>query len=116
IAILLELTVVFDAEIMFKEILRYIPPELSLQIPSIDFEEHEAELLLFEKHLHNEYYVECIERIPDESKRWTEELNFKKFKKFVAEKKSPLPKYRTDLSGMSFLRYLAHSYYKNEIL
>lgn len=116
IAILLELTVIFDSKELFKEILSIIDDNLSLQIVSIDFKAHNVEQLLFEKHLHNEYFVECIERVSDGLKLLKNEANFNDFKKSVIAKKEPLIEFRTDKLGLSFIRYLAHSYYKNEIL
>lgn len=116
LATLLELTVVFNSEDLFKEIISIIDDNLSLQIVSIDFNSFEVEPLLFKKNLHNEYYVECIERISDSLRLLKNESNFEDFKKSVHEKIEPLPKYRTDAMGFSFIRYLAHSYYKNELL
>ncbi|MEH7889524.1 hypothetical protein [Elizabethkingia meningoseptica] len=116
LAILLELTVVFRSNVMFEEVLKYIDKELSLQIVSIDSEEYDVEQLLFEKHLHNEYYVDCIERVSDGSKLLKDEMDYEGFKKSIIDKKTPIPKYRTDDAGLPFLRYLAHSYFKNEIL
>ncbi|OPB97922.1 hypothetical protein [Elizabethkingia occulta] len=116
LAILLELTVVFNSEPMFKEVLKYIDKDLSLQIVSIDTDEYDVEQLLFEKHLHYEYYVDCIERVSDGSKLLKDEKDYEGFKKSIVGKKIPIPVYRTDSAGLPFLRYLAHSYFKNEIL
>lgn len=116
IATLLELMVVFNSKEMFEEILKYIDNDLSMQIASISFEEYDVEQLLFEKHLHNEYHVECIERLPKSLKYLKVEKDFESFKKSTKDKIESLHEYRTDKAGYSFLRYLAHSYYKNEIL
>ena len=107
IATILELIVIFDSEDMYQEIKKYLNKDLSLQIVSINFEEYNVEQLLFEKHLHKEYYVDCMDKLPDD---------FEKFKTVVKSKVLYKYNYRTDNQGFSFLRYLAHSYFKNEIL
>ncbi|WP_417361514.1 hypothetical protein [Galbibacter sp.] len=116
IAFLLEISAVLNYQSLFDILFQYIPRELSLQIPSITFENNDVELLFFEKNLHKEYYIESIERKPDETTFWVDDPDFQKFKEFTISKQDVLPRYRTDDQGMSFLRYLAHSYYKNEIL
>ncbi len=116
LAILLELTVVFDSEELFQEILSTIDTDLSLQIASIDFNKFNVEHLLFEKHLHNEYYVDCIERTQDGMEFIKNEADFEKFKQSVLEKREDSHSFETDTLGLSCIRYLAHSYYKNEIL
>lgn len=116
IAILLEICLIFDNESLFKEILSFIDDDLSLQIVSIDSNKFNVEQLLFEKNLHNEYYVDCIERVDNGLKLLKNEADFKKFKKSVIEKKETPNQYETDNLGLSCIRYLAHSYFKNEIL
>lgn len=107
LATVLELLVIFNSEDMYREFKKHIKEDLSLQIVSINFEEYNVEQLLFEKHLHNEYYVDCMEKLPED---------FEEFKARVKTKILPNQEYRTDNAGFSFLRYLAHSYFKNEIL
>jgi len=116
LAVLLEVTVIFNAEFLFKEILSFIEDKLSLQIVSIDDTKYKVEQLLFEKHLHNEYYVDCIERVQDGLKLLKSDANFTEFKKSIIEKKESAKSYVTDELGFSCIRYLAHSYFKNEIL
>lgn len=116
IAILLEVCTVFHAENLFKEILSFIDSKLSLQIVSISSTEFNIEELLFEKHLHNEYYVDCINLDEDENHSLTEKRNFINFKKSVIEKKENEISFITDDLGLACIRYLAHSYFKNEIL
>lgn len=116
IAVLLEICIIFDSEELFKEILSFVDEKLSIQIVSIDFESHNVEQLLFEKHLHNEYFVECIDRVQDGLKLLKDEQNFSEFKKSVLDKKEIPYQYKTDVLGLSCIRYLAHSYFKNEIL
>ena len=116
LAILLEITVIFDAEFLFKEILSFIDDKFSLQIVSIDATKFNIEQLIFEKHLHDEYYVDCIDRVKDGLKLLKNESNFIEFKKSVLEKKDSIKSYATDNLGLSCIRHLAHSYYKNEIL
>ena len=116
IAILLEICLVFDNESLFKEILSFIDNDLSLQIVSIDSDKFNIEQLLFEKNLNEEYYVDCIERVQNGLKLLKNEADFKEFKISVIEKKEAPNQYETDSLGLSCLRYLAHSYFKNEIL
>jgi len=116
IAILLEICTVFNSEGLFKEILSFIDETLSLQIVSIDADAHNVELLLFEKNMNNEYYVDCIERVQDGLKLLKNEANFSEFKKSVIDKIEPKLSFETDKLGLSCIRYLAHSYFKNEIL
>ncbi|KQK26106.1 hypothetical protein AR438_11030 [Chryseobacterium aquaticum] len=116
LAILLEICTVFNSKELFKKILSFIDDTLSLQIVSIDFSNAEVEKMLFDKHLYNEYYVECIERVQDGLTLLKAEADFTKFKKSVLDKKEPLTLYETDALGLSCVRYLAHSYFKNEIL
>lgn len=116
LAILLEITIIFNSEDLFNEILSFIDESLSLQIVSIDSSKYKVEQLLFEKHLHNEYYVDCIERVQDGLKLLKNEADFGEFKKSVLEKKELPNSYETDILGLSCIRYLAHSYFKNEIL
>jgi len=118
IAILLEMSVVFDAEKLFKEILSILDDNLSLQIVSIDSKKYDIEKLLFEKNLHSEYYVDCIERTNDGLQLLKNEANFINFKNSVLEKRESTSEidYKTDECSLSCIRYLAHSYHKNEIL
>ncbi len=116
LAILLEISLIFNSESLFNKILSFIDKDLSLQIVSIDPNKHNVEQLLFEKNLHNEYFVDCIERVKDGLKLLKDEADFIEFKKSVLEKKEPPISFKTDILGLSCVRYLAHSYFKNEIL
>ncbi len=116
IAILLEMTTIFKSEELFRTILSFIDDDLSLQIATIDFSKHDVELLLFKEHLHKEYYIEEIERNLDGIKLFKDEANFKEFTEAVIKRKKSITDYKTDQLGLSCIRYLAHSYYKNEIL
>lgn len=116
LAILLEISAIFNSEFLFKEILSFIDDDLSLQIVSIDTNIYNVELMLFEKNLNEEYYVDCIERVQDGLKRLKNDGNFIEFKKSILEKRETVKSYETDKLGLSSIRYLAHSYYKNEIL
>lgn len=113
LAIMLEITTVFNSKFLFNEILSFIDEHLSLQIVSIDSGKYNIEQLFFEKHLHNEYFVECIERVENGLKLLKNEANFTEFKKSVIEKKETPNSYKTDALGLSCVRYLAHSYFKN---
>lgn len=116
LAILLEISLIFNSENLFNEILSFIDKDLSLQIVSIDSNKYNVEQLLFERNLHNEYFVDCIERVQDGLKLLKNEANFSEFRKSVLEKKESLISFKTDVLGLSCIRYLAHSYFKNEIL
>lgn len=116
LAILLEITVVFKSESLFNKILSFIDNSLSLQIVSIDFSRFDVEAMLFEKHLHQEYYVDCINRAQEGLMLPENGANFNLFKKSIIGKKEEAKSYITDDLGFSCIRYLAHSYYKNEIL
>ncbi|WP_312824862.1 hypothetical protein [Epilithonimonas sp.] len=116
LAILLEICVIFNSKELFEKILSFVDDNLSLQIVSIDFNKYNVEKLLFEKHLHNEYYVEWIDRVQDGMTLLKTEADFNEFKKSVIEKKEVSKSYDTDDLGLSCMRYLAHSYFKNEIL
>lgn len=116
LAILLEVSTIFNSESLFAEILSFIDKDLSLQIVSIDFKTYNVENLLFEKNLHNEYHVDCIERVQEGLNLLKNKADFKEFKKSILDKKEPLNSYKTDKLGLSCIRYLAHSYFKNEIL
>jgi len=116
VAVLLELTALFNSRDMFEELLKHMNEDLSLQIPNIKFGDYNVEQLIFERHLHNEYHIESIDHLAKSTKSLKEEPNFKGFRQDIISKQKPIPEYRTDKSGFDFLRYLAHSYYKNEIL
>ncbi|WP_126651537.1 hypothetical protein [Chryseobacterium aureum] len=107
LAVILELLVIFNSEESFQAFHKFFAEDLNLQIASIDFNEFDAEQLLFEKHLHEEYFVDSIYKLPED---------FDEFKKDRYSKVLPPFQYRTDKAGLSCIRYLAHSYYKNEIL
>lgn len=116
LAILLEICTVFNSEDLFKTILSFIDDNLSLQIASIDSNQYDVEKLLFEKNLYDEYYVECIERVKDGLELLKRNGNLNEFRKSVIDKIQEPISYETDLLGLSCIRYLAHSYFKNEIL
>ena len=116
LAFLLELMAIFNSKDMFEEMLKHMDESLSLQIADINSEEYDFETLLFEKNMQQEYHVETIERVPNSLTHWKESKDFDLFRKSVSEKVVPNPEYRTDKAGFSFLRYLAHSYFKNELL
>lgn len=116
LAILLELCVIFNSEELFKEILSIIDKDTSLQIVSIDSNKHNVEKLLFERELHDIYFVDCIERVNNSLKLLKTDGNFEDFKITISSKIEKPIIYECDLHGLSCIRYLAHSYYKNEIL
>ncbi|WP_185208002.1 hypothetical protein [Chryseobacterium sp. C3] len=107
LAVILELLVIFNSEESFQVFHKFLAEDLNLQIASINFNEFDVEQLLFEKHLHEEYFVDSIYKLPQD---------FEEFKKDRYSKVISPFQYRTDKTGLSCIRYLAHSYYKNEIL
>lgn len=104
-AILSELIVVLDATDSYIELKKKVK-EVSLIIVYPHFDKFDIEQLMFEKHMHDEYYNEVITPLPDD---------FVEFKKTVAAKKNSQPKFRTDNTEFSFIKTLAHTYYRNEI-
>lgn len=104
-AVLVELLVVLDSKesyINFRERIK----DTNLIIVYPHFDKFEIEKLMFEKHMHNEYYNEVITPLPDD---------FDKFKEVIKAKINIQPNFRTDNTEFSFLKTLAHSYYRNEI-
>ena len=115
LATLLELMAVFNSKEMFEEILKHSDKELSLQIPFIKMNEN-IELLMFSQNLYTEFSIETINNLPNSIDTWKNNMDFNLFKKTTYDKKDNIKyKYRTDSAGYKFLRYLSHSYYKNEI-
>jgi len=106
IATLFELLVIFDAKDTFENFKEHLDKKLSLQIAHPYFDELDIEQLMFEKHMDTEYFIESEFSLPK---------NFEDFKKKVKEKEIYKIDYRTDNAGFSFLRILAHKYFKNEI-
>lgn len=107
IAVLLELCVIFKNKVIYSEIQKHLASGVNLQIPSIDHGAYNVEELLFEKHLHKEYHIEMLDDMG---------TDFDNFVGRFVDLKVTLAEYRTDRSGYSFVRYLAHSYFKNELL
>ncbi|MDV4068903.1 hypothetical protein CMT34_11940 [Elizabethkingia anophelis] len=107
LAIITELLVIFKAKESFEIFHKYLSENLNLQIATIDSSEYDVEQLLFEKNLHEEYFVDSIHELTSD---------FEEFKKERYSKVLPMLEFRTDKVGLSCIRYLAHSYYKNEIL
>lgn len=106
IAILFELIAFLNGKPMYDLLKNELHPNMSLQIAHPLFEKFPIENLLFEKHMNQEYYVECYDDLPED---------FEEFKKAVKNKKHDTLSYITDNLGFPFLRILAHTYFKNEI-
>lgn len=106
ITILFELVALLNAEPIYKDFASHIKGKINLQTAYPNFKEHDIEQVLFEKHLHNEYYIEASIELNKE---------LKKFKETIQNKKIESIEYRTDKVGFPFLRTLAHVYYKNEL-
>lgn len=106
IPILMELAAYFDAEFIWKEVL----PLMKQDVPNMQTayplnKEFDIEQLLFEKHLDGEFYVETGIVFPQTPNEYFKILN---------SIPVDLTTYRTDKAGFSFLRILAHFYYKTE--
>lgn len=106
IAILFELIAFLNGKPMYALLKNELHPNMSLQIAHPLFDKFPIENLLFEKHMNQEYYVECYDDLPDD---------FEDFKKTVKNKKHDTLSYITDALGFPFLRILAHTFFKNEI-
>ncbi len=106
IAILLEICAIFNSDELFNEILSFIDEKLSLQIVSVDNTKFNLELLLFEKNLHNEYYVNCIERVGNGLKSLKTEADFNYFKKSILARKERPNFYETVLTANYWTRTL----------
>ncbi|MCZ4696415.1 hypothetical protein DWB61_17255 [Ancylomarina euxinus] len=106
IAILYELLIFFNAEETYLDLKKRLDDKVNLQIAHPSVKEFDIEQLLFERHMHSEYYIDSFQAVPD---------SFDEFKEKVKEKEYEKMEYRTDKAGFPFLRTLAHKYYKNEI-
>lgn len=107
ITILFELVVILNAPDIYNEYRKEIAGKINLQTAYTILETEEFELRIFEKSLHNEYYVETSIQLPHEPGV---------FRESVVKKVTPLRSYRTDAAGFHFLRILAHTYFENEFL
>ena len=107
ITILFELTVLLNAPDIYKIYRSEITGKVNLQTAYTALPEKEFEIFLFEKTLHNEYYVEASINLPEE---------FKEFKDAILKKSSVPIHHKTDEAGFPFLLLLAHSFFENEFL
>lgn len=80
--------------------------KVNLQTAHPRSSDFDIEQLLFEKHFHDEFYVETD---------ITLKATLKEFKEDIEERHFESIEYRTDKAGYPFLRKLAHIYYKNEL-
>lgn len=105
VALLFEFIAHFDFPSLYKLFCDFfMKHDLSLQLPMPLFSEFEIELLMFKNHMSNEYFAETIELNP----------NFEEFKTDIHNIECESTEFRTDKAGYSFLRILAHIFYKNE--
>lgn len=106
ITILFEFIAFFSMESIYTNFRKGIDKMVDLQVAYPRWDDYNIEEILFEKHLYNEYYVgEHSIALPED---------FKEFQKIVKSKFETKHQYRTDKAGFSFLRILAHIYFKNE--
>ncbi len=106
LTILLEFAVIFNAKKWYDIIRTHFNEIMSFQMAIPNLKEVDIEQLLFEKNLHNEFFVESYSNLPE---------NFEDFKKKVTSYSPIVIDYRTDVANLKFLRTLAHSYFKNEV-
>lgn len=105
VAIIYEFIAHFDSIKLYKLFFDFfIKHDLSLQLPMPLFSEYDIELLMFKNHMSNEYFAETIEL----------NINFDEFKTDINNIEYESTDFRTDKVGYSFLRILAHIFYKNE--
>jgi len=105
LAVLLELLVILDNRETYLSIKNNFP-DIDFQIPILNTKEFDdIEERLFSYHLGDEFYIEKYEGLPDD---------FEEFKKLVKAKDRQKFELRTDNAGFPFLKYLAHTYFKNE--
>lgn len=106
ITVLYELLVLFDAEETYLNLKKHLEDKINLQIAHPNTKEYDIEQSLFENHMDSEYYIDSLQKLPE---------GFEDFKTLVKEKSFEEIDYRTDKAGFSYLRTLAHKYFKNEI-
>ncbi len=106
ITLLLELLVIFDNKEVYDNLKTHLGEDISLQIAHPSYKEYDIEQLMFEKHMHDEYYIESYLSLPE---------TFEDFKKEVKTKELVNKTHKTDKAGFSYLRTLAHTYFKNEV-
>tara|TARA_R110000796_G_scaffold252627_1_gene388978 strand:+ start:62764 stop:64473 length:1710 start_codon:yes stop_codon:yes gene_type:complete len=104
VPILFELACLFNLNQMHSAFAVGFKDKLNLQTayPNLSLEIEEK---LFEKHFHDEFYVETNIELKD---------SLNDFKKHMMSKANDSIEFRTDAAGFGFLRLLAHVYYKNE--
>jgi hypothetical protein len=105
ITVLMELLAVINAESIYSSFKDGFKEKVNLQVAYPVPSTEEMEMLLFEKHMHDEYYVDTNINLPD---------TLKEFQDTIRTKEIPSRNYRTDKAGLPFLRTLAHIYYHNE--
>ncbi len=100
-----EILALMDDEKTYQDYRDSFDTRINLQMAYCDLETEVLEPLLFEKNLYAEMYVKTNIKLPE---------NFTDFKDYIAKNSIPTRQYKTDQVGFSFLRYLAHIYFKNE--
>lgn len=105
ITILFELATVLTGEFIYDSYKAGFEGKINLQTAYPNFKDYDIEQLLFEKHFDREFYVETSLSLKD---------SFKEFRSWMIAKLTDKIAYRTDKAGFSYLRTLAHVYYKNE--
>ncbi|MFW0717390.1 hypothetical protein [Pedobacter sp. N23S346] len=105
IMILFELATVLTGEFIYDSYKPGFEGKINLQTAYPNFKAYDIEQLLFEKHFDQEFYVETNLSLKS---------SFKDFREWMCTKPIEKINYRTDKAGFSYLRTLAHIYYKNE--
>ncbi|MCG6191347.1 hypothetical protein [Maribellus maritimus] len=106
IAVLFELLVIFNAKDMYENLKKHIGENMHLQIAHPNVKDFDIEQIMFERHMDEEYYIEGPFSLVNTFEDLKEKTKTRGFDKI---------NYRTDNAGFSFLRILAHKYFKNEI-
>ena len=107
ITILFELTALLNAPHIYREYRKEIQNRINLQTADTVIPSHEFEILLFEKSIHQDYFVETNIHLPED---------LQAFKNTILTKNAQTRSYKSDVAGSYFLRLLAHIYFENEFL
>jgi len=106
VTILFELIGFLNFEQAYESFSEGFKGKLNLQTAHANFKDFDIEVLLFEKHFDQEFYVETSIDLKN---------TLEEFKAAISEREFEEIDYRTDQAGFPFLRKLAHIYYKNEL-
>ncbi len=103
---LFELIAVFKAEGLYDMFVAHFRGQVDLQVAYPHRDKYDIEQLLFEQQLNDELYVELSIKLPQNFVEYRDKLKTLPLNTF---------NYRTDEAGYSYLRTLAHVFYKTDI-